>query len=122
MAACNAHYLKKEDHETHDVFLAIGSHQPVYSNFRLKYPVPDFYLKTGEEVKAFFSRNYGEETAQQLCDNSLYFANMCEVPQWIDPKFSNPSGKELPVFPVKDEKDYMDFSAWVLAQLGKFYL
>lgn len=116
VAACNTHYLKKEDSETHDVFLAIGSHQPIYSNFRLRYPVPDFYLKTGEEVKAFFTRNYGEETAQCLCDNSLYFANLCEVPQWIDPKFSNPTGKELPIFPVKNELDYLQFRQWVLTQ------
>jgi DNA polymerase-3 subunit alpha len=110
--ACNAHYLTKEEAETHDVFLAIGSHQPVFSNYRLKYPVPDFYLKTGDEVKAFFTRNYGEEYAQQLCDNSVYFANLCEIPQWIDPKFSNPTGKELPVFPIKDEPDYNNFLCW----------
>lgn len=116
VAACNTHYLKKENHQTHDVFLAIGSHQPIYSNYRLRYPVSDFYLKTGEEVKAFFTRNYGEETAQQLCDNSLYFANMCETPQWIDPKFSNPTGKELPIFPVKDELDYHDFIKWATTQ------
>jgi DNA polymerase III subunit alpha len=112
VAACNAHYLKKEDYDVHDAFLAIGSHQPKHSNFRLKYPVPDFYLKTGDEVKAFFARNYGDEIAQQLCDNSIYFANLCEIPEWIDPKFSNPSGKELPIFPVKDELDYPDFLAW----------
>jgi len=112
VAACNTHYLTKEESETHDVFLAIGSHQPIYSNFRLRYTVPDFYLKTGDEVKAFFSRNYGDEIAQQLCDNSIYFADLCEKPEWIDPKFSNPSGKELPIFPVKDEPDYIEFCEW----------
>ena len=116
VAACNAHYLTKEEAETHDVFLAIGSHQPIYSNFRLRYPVPDFYLKTGDEVKAFFSRTFGEEVAQQVCDNSIYFANLCEVPEWIDPKFSNPSGKELPIFPVKDEPDYLQFCQWKILQ------
>lgn len=116
VAACNTHYLTKEESETHDVFLAIGSHQPVYSNYRLRYPVPDFYLKTGDEVKNFFSRNFGEEMAQSLCDNSLYFANLCEKPEWIDPKFSNPSGKELPIFPVKDEPDYAEFRAWAAKQ------
>ncbi|CAB4197060.1 DnaE DNA polymerase III, alpha subunit [uncultured Caudovirales phage] len=110
--ACNSHYLKKEDHTTHDVFLAIGSHQPVHSNFRLRYPVPEFYLKTGDEVKLFFSRNFGEEYAEELCSNTIYFANMCENPEWIDPKFSNPSGKELPIFPVKDEPDYNEFLDW----------
>lgn len=110
--ACNSHYIIKEDHETHDVLLSIGSHQPVHSNYRLRYPVPDFYLKSGEEVHKFFSRNYGEEYADQLCANSIYFAEMCENPVWIDPKFSNPSGKELPIFPVKDELDYLEFLEW----------
>jgi DNA polymerase-3 subunit alpha len=113
---CNAHYLKKEDHEIHDVFLAIGAHQPIFSNYRLKYPVPDFYLKNGEEVKAFFTRNYGEELAEQLCANTVYFSEQCEKPDWIDPKFSNPSGKELPIFPVKDEPDYSEFRAWLASQ------
>lgn len=116
VAACNTHYLKKEDSSTHDVLLAIGSHQPIHSNFRLKYNVPDFYLKTGDEVKAFFSRNYGEEAAESFCANSVYFSDLCEVPEWIDPKFSNPSGKELPNFPVKQELDYQEFSEWVKTQ------
>lgn len=115
---CNAHYLKKEDHEVHDVLLSIGSHQPIYSNYRLRYPVPDFYLKTGDEVKAFFGRNYGEEFAEQMCANAVYFAELCEKPDWIDPKFSNPSGKELPIFPVKDEPDYAEFRDWVSHQVA----
>lgn len=110
--ACNTHYLTKEDHDTHDVFLSIGSHQPKYSNFRLKYTVPDFYLKTGEEVKNFFSRNYGEDFAKEICQNTVYFSDMCEVPEWIDPKFSNATGKELPIFPVKDEPNYNVFLNW----------
>lgn len=114
--ACNTHYLNKEDSSVHDIFLAIGSHQPVYSNFRLKYNVPEFYLKSGDEVKSFFSRNYGDEFANEICENTVYFANMCENPEWIDPKFSNPSGKELPIFPVKDELDYEEFNDWKLTQ------
>jgi DNA polymerase III alpha subunit/intein/homing endonuclease len=111
----NAHYLVKEDAEAHDVMLAIGSHQPKYSNFRLKYDCPDFYLKTGEEVFNFFERNYGEFAAE-LCANTIYFANKCEKPDWIDPKYSNPSGKELPEFPCKDEADYGEFLEWVKKQ------
>jgi DNA polymerase III subunit alpha len=114
----NAHYVKKEDAETHDVMLAIGSHQPVYSNYRLRYDCPEFYLKTGEEVRAFFSRNYGEEFADQIIANTLYFADKCEAPVWIDPKFSNPSGKELPVFHCQDEPDYSEFLEWVKDQLA----
>ena len=110
--ACNAHYLKKEDAAAHDVFLAIGAHQPIFSNFRLKYTTPDFYLKDASEIKAFFSRNYGDEFAEEICNNTIYFSDLCEKPEWIDPKFSNPSGKELPIFPVKDEPDYVEFCEW----------
>jgi DNA polymerase-3 subunit alpha len=111
VATANSHYLKKEDAPVHDVLLAIGSHQTVYSNFRLKYDCPEFYLKSGDEVKSFFERNYGD-FAEQLCSNSIYFADKCEQPDWIDPKFSNPSGKELPTFPVQDEPDYQEFLSW----------
>lgn len=113
---CNAHYVKKDDHETHDVLLAIGAHQPIFSNYRLRYPVSDFYLKTGQEVKAFFARNYGEQVAEELCANTVYLAEQCERPDWIDPKYSNPSGKELPRFPVQDESDYSDFCRWITQQ------
>ena len=107
----NAHYIKKEDHTTHDVLLSIGSHQPISSNFRLKYPTPEFYLKSGQEVFDFFERNFPGQ-AEEWCENTVYFANQCEFPDWIDPKYSNPSGKELPEFPVKDESDYNDFLNW----------
>lgn len=116
VATTNAHYIKKEDADVHNVLLAIGSHQPIYSNFRLKYDCPDFYIKTGDEVKSFFERSY-KDYASTLCENSVFFANLCEEPKWIDPKFSNASGKELPEFPVKDEPDYQEFLTWVDANI-----
>jgi DNA polymerase III alpha subunit len=108
----NSHYIYKEQANVQDGLLAISSHQTVYSNYRLKYNVPDLYVKSYEEVKAFFSRTYGEEYAEQLCKNSVEFAEKCEIPDWINPQFSNASGKELPEFPVKDEPDYNEFLAW----------
>jgi DNA polymerase-3 subunit alpha len=119
VATCNSHYIRKEESSVHDTLLSIGSHQPIYSNFRLKYPLDDFYLKSGDEVLAFFTRNYGEEAARGFCENSIYFADLCEAPEWIDPKFSNPSGKELPVFPIKDETDYEKFLEWKEANIDK---
>ncbi len=113
VAACNSHYLYPEESKIHDVFLAIGSKRKVYENFgRLRYPVPEFYLKSEEQVIAFFSRNYGEEKAKSFVDNSMYFANLCEEPVWISPLYTNPSGKELPIFPVEQEKDYQEFLEW----------
>lgn len=115
VAACNAHYLNKEDHATHDVLLSINAGKSIYSPFRQKYNIPEFYLKSREEIVNFFSRNYGDYS-EELCDNSLYFADLCEEPIWIDPKFSNPSGKELPIFPVKESADYTEFQNWLTDQ------
>lgn len=114
--ACNTHYILKEDHDVHDVLLSVGSHQPVYSNFRLRYTTDDFYLKSYDEIKSFFSRNYGDEYVEELCANTVYFADKCEDPNWISPSYSNPSGKELPIFPVKDEPDYNEFKTWLANQ------
>lgn len=112
IAATNAHYINKEEHDAHDVLLAIGAGQPQVSGNRIAYSVPEFYLKSGEEVEAFFTRHFNAEFAKTLCDNTIYFANKCEEPDWIDPKYSNPSGKELPRFPVKDQEDYKEFRLW----------
>ncbi len=114
----DAHFLTADKHEAHDVLVAIGSGQPVRSNARLKY-TPDFCLKTRDEVVSFFSRwsaIYGD--VEVLCDNTLYFANLCEKPDWIDPKFSRPAGVnwELPTFPVKDQPDYIEFKTWLSTQ------
>lgn len=116
---CNAHFLKKEEADTHDVLLAIGAMQPRYSNARLRYNVPDFYLKSYEEIKTFFARNFGEEFADKICENTIYFANKCEMPDWIEPRFSNPRGKELPVFDVRGAEDYQEFENWIKEQSGE---
>lgn len=110
VAATDAHYLTPDQHRAHDVLLAIGSGQPITSGNRLKY-IPDFHVKSREEVYGYFAKYYPRQ-ADEFCDNSLYFADLCEQPDWIDPRFSNPSGKELPQFPVKDQTDYSGFKSW----------
>ncbi len=115
VAATNSLYVKKEDADIHDVLLAIGARQPVYSNARIKYDVDDFYIKSGDEVYNFFARNYKDDAAL-FCENSLYFSDLCESPEWIDPKFSNPTGKELSIFPVKDDIDYNKYKIWLSDQ------
>lgn len=117
VAATDAHYLTPDQHAAHDVLLAIGSGQPITSGNRLKY-IPDFHVKTRDEVRNFFETRYPGR-GDEFCDNSLYFANMCETPNWIDPKFTNPSGNELPQFPVIDQSDYKVFKEWQTKQPEK---
>ena len=115
----NVYYLSAADADTNDVLLAIGSGQPKHSNNRIKFNSSDLYMKTGDEVKAFFARNNGEELANEMCANTLYFANKCEQPDWIEPKFSNPDGKEYPIFACDKEDDYAGFLMWRKLQSEK---
>ncbi|MCZ2224491.1 MAG: DNA polymerase III subunit alpha [Chitinophagales bacterium] len=108
----NTHYTSKEENSIHDALLAINSGNSVHNSFREKLTVPEFYLKSGEEIFNFFSRNYGEEFSKQIIDNTIEIMNKCESPEWILPKYSNPSGKELPLFPVQDQPDYVEFLKW----------
>lgn len=112
VAATNSYYINPSQYKAHDAWLAVGSGQPASSGNRLSFNVNDFYVKSGEEVFNFFARTYGGEFAKQLLLNSLSLAKKCEKPEWIEPKFSNPDGKEMPIFPVKDQDDYQEFHEW----------
>jgi len=111
----NTHYADKDDYRAHDTLLAIRSGQTVFSGNRLKYNVNDFYYKHQLELASFFVRLrglYPQSFVESLFENTVYFANKCEDPEWIDLKYSNPTGKELPKFPVRDEPNLDAFDAW----------
>lgn len=115
IVATDAHYLMPEDHDAHDVVLAMSAGQPITSGNRLKYS-SEFYVKSREEIKNILTQILGSyrDRADEFCDNTLYFAAMCEEPDWIDPKFHRPPNVnwELPTFPVKDQPDYLEFDKW----------
>lgn len=107
-----AAYLVPEHFEAMDVFLAMTSSQPIRSNARPKFTQNEFYLKTGDQVRQFFSRHHPNEIDSWIA-NTVYFANQCESDtSWILPITTNISGTELPDFPVKDQEDYSEFLLW----------
>lgn len=112
----NTHYVNKGENKIHDTLLAIGAHQNVYSNYRLKYEDDEFYLKSENEIISFFSRNYTEEFAKEIVNNTIEINEKCESPEWIFPKYTNESGKELPEFDVKSQPDYREFEIWLSNQ------
>jgi DNA polymerase III subunit alpha len=115
IVATDAHYAKKEDHKTHDVYLSIGSKQPVTSGNRLIYDKDDFYVKTADEVYSYFERHikfWGEDFVKSLFDNTIYFADKCELPSFIDPAVSTGDKHQLPSFPYESEPDYDKFLEW----------
>jgi DNA polymerase-3 subunit alpha len=112
----NSHYIYKEEHDDNDVLMSISAKQPIFSGQRPRFDKPELFVQSAEQVYEYFNRHknmWGEEFIHSLFANSVRIADECEFPDWVDPKFSNPSGKELPDFPVKDQKDYQDFLKWI---------
>lgn len=115
VVATDAHYLNKEDWEDHDVLLANSSKQPIYSGARLKYDKNDFYVKNSLEVASYFTRHWKywtPEFIQSLFENTVFFADQCEFPDWIDPAHVTGDKYQLPTFPIEDEPDYNEFLGW----------
>jgi DNA polymerase-3 subunit alpha len=54
VATNDAHYLKRDDHQAHDVLLCIGSGKKVHEPERLRFDTPEFYLKSPEEMARVF--------------------------------------------------------------------
>ena len=50
----DVHYLKQDDRRPHDVLLCIGTGKNVADEQRLRYHGDQFYLKTGDEMRAVF--------------------------------------------------------------------
>ena len=74
LAATNdAHYLRREDAENHDVLLCIQTGKTVDDTDRLKFQTDEFYLKSGEEMEKLFAY------APEAIKNTLKIAEMCNV-------------------------------------------
>jgi intein/homing endonuclease len=115
IVATNSHYITKEHNEDHDAYLCISSGQPITSGSRLKYDKPEFYVKSSDEIYKHFERHlplWGESFVESLFENSVYFADMCEHAEWVDPAVLTGDKHQLPEFPIKDEADYTQFQVW----------
>ncbi len=85
----DVHYLKPGDHRPHDVLLCIGTGKNVNDEQRLRYHGDQFYLKTGDEMRAVFG------DFPQALANTMAIAERCDV------DLSNP-GSHLPNFDVPE--------------------
>src|SRR3990167_307695 len=74
-------------------------------------PCAEFYIKTGEQVKAFFSKRYGDAFAQKLIDNTRLIADAGENPDYMEPK-----GVRLPTLGtshISQSDDCAEFETWL---------
>jgi DNA polymerase-3 subunit alpha len=115
IVATDAHYTKQEHHRAHDVYLCDSSGQPITSGNRLRYDKHEFYIKDSDTIYEYFSRHmkmWGEDFVESLFTNTIYYADKCESPDWIDPAVSTGEKNQLPEFPYKDEPDLAQFENW----------
>ncbi|MDO5328569.1 MAG: DNA polymerase III subunit alpha [Coriobacteriia bacterium] len=90
VAANDFHYLLKEDADTQDIMLCIGTNSKVNETNRLKFANNEFYMKTEEEMRAAMA------DFPEACDNTVSLAEKCNVVLERDsilPKFPLPEGE-----------------------------
>ncbi|HEX5790851.1 MAG TPA: DNA polymerase III subunit alpha, partial [Luteolibacter sp.] len=91
VAANDVHFLKREDHEAHDVMICIGTGHLLLDENRMRYP-QDVYFKSAEEMRELFKDIPG------ACDATLEIAERCNVSLKLDPT----SSEKYPQFPTPD--------------------
>lgn len=89
VATNDAHYLKKEDSEFHEVLLCIQTGKNLDDPNRMKFSSDDYYLKSPEEMAGIF-REYPEAIA-----NTVKIASRCHVEFDFD-------HRHLPLFPLPE--------------------
>jgi DNA polymerase III subunit alpha len=73
VATNDVHYLNATDAQVHDVLLCIQTGKTVDETNRLKFPTPEFYLKSPAQMAEIFS-NYPQALA-----NTIQIAERCHV-------------------------------------------
>ena len=69
----DAHYLRKEDAEAHDILLCIQTGKLVEDENRMRYEPRNFYLRSQEEMEDLFSQFEG------AIENTAKVAEMCHL-------------------------------------------
>lgn len=92
VAANDVHFLSREDHESHDVMICIGTGKLLFDSERMRYS-PEVHFKTAEEMRELFADYPG------ACDATLEIAERCNVELHLDatssekyPQFDSPDG------------------------------
>ncbi|HEX7025025.1 MAG TPA: DNA polymerase III subunit alpha, partial [Gemmatimonadales bacterium] len=89
VATNDAHYLRREDAEAHDVLLAIGTGADLDDPKRFRFTGTESYVKSEAEMRALFPAN------PETIDNTARVAALCEFDfekRYYVPSFPLPAG------------------------------
>ncbi len=113
VVTCDAHYLKKEDQDTHEVLLCIGTAANLSDTKRMTLKDYDLHVIPAEEII-----DHWQDTCPEAVLNTKKIADRCNVDLQLGriliPKFPVPDGE--------DEKTYLDklvFQGLVYRYAGK---
>ncbi|MFO1483538.1 MAG: DNA polymerase III subunit alpha [Verrucomicrobiaceae bacterium] len=98
VATNDVHFLRREDHESHDIMICIGTGASIYDQNRMTYS-PEVYFKTAEEMRALFSE------VPEACDATLEIAERCDVKIHLD----STSIERYPQYPMPDGGDRNEY-------------
>lgn len=73
VATNDVHYVEQEDAQFHDVLLCIGTASQIHDPKRKKYPCPEFYFKTPQQMAELFNE------FPQAVENTANIARLCDV-------------------------------------------
>ena len=96
VAANDVHFLRRTDHEAHDVMLCIGTGKMVQDETRMRY-VPELYFKSPDEMRIVF-RDFPE-----AIHNTLEIGERCH----LDLEFGASKYPEYPVPAGKTRESYL---------------
>ena len=92
----DAHYLRKEDAENHDVLLCIQTGKTVDDENRMRYEPRNFYIRSTEEMETLFA-GYPDAVA-----NTEKIAEECQLEftfgKYHLPEFKLPEGYDSPTY------------------------
>ncbi|MBV8880294.1 MAG: DNA polymerase III subunit alpha, partial [Planctomycetaceae bacterium] len=92
VATNNVHYMSRDDDKAQDAVLALGAGKLVADQDRLRYPAPEFYLKSPEEMAQAFPH------CPEALKTSVEIADRCHLELRFNeihlPKFDLPAGQE----------------------------
>jgi DNA polymerase III subunit alpha len=73
VATNDSHYLRQEDHESHDVLLCIGTNSTVQEEKRMKMSDPSYFVRSEEEMRQAFT------DLPEAVDNTWKIAEQCDL-------------------------------------------